>query len=169
MADRPVINRARSRDISSRYVRRIYRRATADLSAGIRFISATQRSSRSRRGLVNLLDAPRRQPNFFSLSLSLLFAIFFYFSPRFHPSLVFAFKRTHDWPRHCSDISSQIENSRFSIGRVLRVYFSFSILQFLWIRVVEFEFVVTSAFERIFLSDRNCKRYWEQHVILNFE
>lgn len=79
MADRPVINRARSRDISSRYVRRIYRRATADLSAGIRFISATQRSSRSRRGLVNLLDAPRRQPNFFSLSLSLLFAIFFFF------------------------------------------------------------------------------------------
>lgn len=43
--DRPIINRTRSRDISSRYVRqpaRIYRRATADLSAGIRFISATQ-------------------------------------------------------------------------------------------------------------------------------
>lgn len=92
MADRPVINRARSRDISSRYVRRIYRRATADLSAGIRFISATQRSSRSRRGLVNLLDAPRRQPNFslslfFSLSLSS--SLFFFFFASIHLSFLF--------------------------------------------------------------------------------
>lgn len=169
MADRPVINRARSRDISSRYVRRIYRRATADLSAGIRFISATQiLAIQTRIGQSARCTATPTQ-FFLSLSLSPLRYFFFFFSPRFHPSLVFAFKRTHDWPRHCSDISSQIENSRFSIGRVLRVYFSFSILQFLWIRVVEFEFVVTSAFERIFLSDRNCKRYWEQHVILNFE
>ena len=101
MADRPVINRARSRDISSRYVRRIYRRATADLSAGIRFISATQRSSRSRRGLVNLLDAPRRQ--FFplslslSLSLSLLFVIFsFFFSFPSIPRFCLLKKRTTD-------------------------------------------------------------------------
>ena len=86
MADRPVINRARSRDISSRYVRRIYRRATADLSAGIRFISATQRSSRSRRGLVNLLDAPRRQPNF---SLSLSSSLFFFFFASIHLSFLF--------------------------------------------------------------------------------
>lgn len=125
MADRPVINRARSRDISSRYVRRIYRRATADLSAGIRFISATQRSSRSRRGLVNLLDAPRRQPNFslsLFFSLSLLFVIFLFF--RFHPSLVFVFKRIRDWPR---DVSSQIENSRFWILHIFYVIF------FIWI------------------------------------
>ena len=102
MADRPVINRARSRDISSRYVRRIYRRATADLSAGIRFISATQRSSRSRRGLVNLLDAPRRQ--FFPLSLSLSLSLFlssslfflFFFSFPSIPRFCLLKKRTTD-------------------------------------------------------------------------
>lgn len=63
-----VINWMRSRDISSRYVDppRIYRRARADLSGAIRFISVSQararwRSTRFRSRLANFVCATFRK------------------------------------------------------------------------------------------------------------
>ena len=89
----PVINRTRSRDISSRYVRqpaRIYRRATADLSAGIRFISATQPREilaiQTRIGQSARCTATVDSLSFFFYFL-LSLSFFLPFFLHFHPSL----------------------------------------------------------------------------------